>query len=148
MALMLVADEIASRLFWPTERPLAVQDVSAYLCGAHEVDVAERAYQFVLNTIAENNGNFSNSAKQVWGSLCGPYAYINKTVLCRIMSVEGFEFDAVKAKWVDRGYIECNSQGRYHHVRTVNGVRAQHIKIKLAPEEGQDDSEAADDCPV
>jgi hypothetical protein len=44
------------------------------------------------------------------------------------MDEVGFDFDAVKAKWAERGYLQKNSQGKYHHTR--NG--AMHIKIKFS----------------
>ena len=147
MALMLVADHIASRLFWPDEKPLAISDVQRYLCSSSEVDVVERAYQFVRNAIAENSANFSKDARQTWGTLHGDdFAYINKNVLCRIMEDAGFDFDAVKTKWAERGYLEKNSQNKYHHSRSENGIRAMYVKIKLATEMWED-IDAGDDLP-
>ncbi len=134
MTLMLVADRIASQLFWPDERPLTIADVQKYLCSASDVDVAERAYQFIRNAIAENHNNFSRDAKQTWGELSGQYAYINKNVLCRIMDEQGFDFDAVKAKWVDKGYLERDYKNRYTCYRSLNGTQAYYVKIVLNKE--------------
>lgn len=133
MALMLTADRIASRLFWPDEQPIQINDITQYLASAEDVDVAERAYNFVRNAIAENKNNFSKDARQVWGDFSedGDYAYINKNVLCRIMSDEGFDFDAVKSKWAERGYLERSAQGRYHQNLQKNGVKAMYVKIAL-----------------
>lgn len=133
MALMLTADRIASRLFWPDEQPIQINDITQYLASAEDVDVAERAYNFVRNAIAENKNNFSKDARQVWGDFSedGDYVYINKNVLCRIMSDEGFDFDAVKAKWAERGYLERSAQGRYYQNLQKNGVKAMYVKIAL-----------------
>jgi putative DNA primase/helicase len=131
MALMLTADRIASQLFWPDERPIGITEVQRYLASASEVDVVERAYQFVRNAIAENSANFHPDAQRTWGTIQGEHAYVNKNVLCRIMEEQGFDFDAVKTKWAERGYIELNSQGRYIHQRTINNVRASFVKVAL-----------------
>jgi putative DNA primase/helicase len=130
MAIMLVADRIASELFWPTEQPLTVSDVSPYLSSAAEVDVTERAYQFICGAIAENQANFCEAAKQIWGSIENEYVYINKNVLCRIMEDAGFDFDAVKAKWHEKGYLERNNQGKYHHCKSIGGIKATYVKIR------------------
>ena len=130
MAIMLVADRIASELFWPTEQPLTVSDVSPYLSSAAEVDVTERAYQFICGAIAENQTNFSNDSKQIWGSIEGNYVFINKNVLCRIMEDAGFDFDAVKAKWHEKGYLERNNQGKYHYHKSIGGIKAMYVKVK------------------
>ena len=127
MALMLVADTIASIMFWPDEDLLSIADIKGYLASSSEVDVAERAYHYVRNAIAENISCFSGESRQTWGSTAGDYAYINKNVLSRIMDEVGFDFDAVKAKWAERGYIEKNTQGKYHHSR----YGAMHIKVKF-----------------
>lgn len=133
MALMLTADQIASELFWPHERSLTLDDVRPYLRSESEVDIAERAYQFIRNCIAENQNNFSQEAKQVWGGIQNGYAYINKNVLCRVLEEQGFDFDAVKAKWADRGYLEKSGQGRYHHHLMIAGAKAMYTKIALSP---------------
>lgn len=135
MALILTGDTIASRLFWPGESSLTVADIRDYICSANEVDIAERAYQFVLDSIAENNVNFSSDARQVWGAISDGYAYINKSVLCRIMDNVGFDFDAVKSKWAERGYLEKHPNGRFVHYRSVNGAQAYYVKLALKPTE-------------
>lgn len=130
MALILTADRIASRLFWPDEQPIRISDITRYLASAEEVDVAERAYNFILNAIAENKNNFSRDSKQVWGDISDNFVYFNKNVLCRILSDEGFDFDAVKSKWADRGYLERNAQGKFHHCKSIGGVKAMYVKIR------------------
>lgn len=131
MALMLVADTIASSMFWPEEKTLSVCDVKGYLSSASEVDVVERAYHYVRNAIAENVSCFSKDARQAWGSLTDGCAYINKNVLCRIMDEVGFDFDAVKAKWAERDYLVRGANGRYLHYKSINGAQAYYVQISL-----------------
>lgn len=129
MALILTADSIASKLFWTDEQPLTIECVKQYLCSAAEVDVTERAYEYVCGAIAENRSNFSESAKQSWGNIEGNHVYINKTVLSRIMDEAGFDFESVKTKWDEKGYIERNSQGRYAFYKSINGVKTSYVKL-------------------
>ena len=147
MAIMLVADRIASQLFWPDERPLTISQIQPYLCSASEIDVAERAYHFVRNAIAENRNNFTRDSKQIWGDISGDCAYFNKNVLTRIMTDEGFDFDAVKAKWAERGYIERSSQGRYFQSLSKHGAKAMYVKIALIKDGEFEDIDEDDELP-
>jgi len=133
MALILAADRIASRLFWTDEQPIQIGEITRYLASADEVDIAERAYQFVRNAIAENKNNFSRDARQVWGELTDDYVFFNKNVLCRIMNDEGFDFEAVKSKWDERRYLEKSSNGRFVHYRSIFGAQAYYVKLALNP---------------
>ena len=108
-------------------------EITRYLASADEVDIAERAYQFVRNAIAENKNNFSRDARQVWGELTDDYVFFNKNVLCRIMNDEGFDFEAVKSKWDERRYLEKSSNGRFVHYRSIFGAQAYYVKLALNP---------------
>lgn len=147
MALILAADQIASRLFWHDEQPLTVEQVQKYLCSAEDVDVAERAYEFVRNHIAENRNNFVDGAKQTWGSISGSYVFINKNVLCRVLTDEGFDFDAVKAKWAERGYLVRDFKNRYTCFKSLNGAQAYYVKIALTKQAEIDEINQTDGLP-
>ena len=127
MAMILTADRLVSDLFWRGEPELTIDDIKEYLCNTADADVAERAYQFVVNAIAENVSNFDGGAIQCWGKLSGEYACINVNVLYRIMNAEGFDFDAVKARWADKGYLLKDKDGKYSRGTYVNGARPRCV---------------------
>ena len=139
MALMLTADRIASNLFWKDEKSLTVSDVREYMFTASEVDIAERAYAFIKDCIAENVNNFSRESRSVWGIIEDGAAYMNKSVLCRVLNSEGFDFAAVKSAWCERGYIEKNNQGNLRHRKSFSGAYTDCIKIPLT-----DDSDVSE----
>ena len=60
MSCMLLADEIAVKLFFPEEQALQIGQVKQYLQSNYDVDVAERAYQQVLNWAAKNPVRFED----------------------------------------------------------------------------------------
>lgn len=141
MALMLTADAIASLVFWPDEKPLTVNDIKSYLCSASEVDIAERAYQYISDTIAENAQNFQSDARSSWGQLdLGEgAAYINRTVLERVLNEAGFDFGAVQGKWMDRGYIVRRSTREVRWIKRINGIPTSCVKLKLQDADTFDD---------
>ena len=135
MALLLVADELANRIFWPNTFPIAQEKVVPYLKTKESVDTAQRAYSSIIDLVNENAARFTSpdeNAGQVWGIIMADDTVLfNKSVLIREMQNMGYNFDSVKKKWKDRGFLILNSQGRFVHQTTVYGAKGNYIKIKM-----------------
>ncbi len=132
MACMLLGDELACECIYTDEKPLEVADVAGLLRTKSEVDVSERAYDFIVSHIAANAARFyEDTGGELWGKIDEEVVFINKTILVRELSAAGFSFDTVKAKWAETGRIFRNSQGKFVHYRTVNGVRSLFVKLLI-----------------
>lgn len=136
-AVLLLADKYACECLFGG-KPLTIDDIKPFLISKKEVNVTERAYSWVLDWIAQNTIRFNpdtdTNKGEVWGKIEDEFVMVNKTVLVSAMSREGFEFDACKKDWAEKGKIIKDSQGRFFHATKVYGVKASYIKIKL-PEE-------------
>ena len=112
-----------------------------------EVDISERAYHFILSVISKNIMNFSQEANEFWGKYktAGKLLF-NKNVLCEILSKNGFEFDAIKRKWKEKGYIELNSQGKYVHQRKMHNITTPFVLLDTDILKDDDDYEV-ETCP-
>ena len=138
-ALMAVADALSRKLFFQNERPLTIDDLKPFLFSGKEVDASERAYSYILDTIARNHAKFTlENTGNPYGEIWGKYdddgnCFINKTVLSELLEKAGFDFDAVKRKWTEKGYLLRNSQGKMFHYTTCFGIKSQYIKL-LMPE--------------
>lgn len=131
MAILFLSDNLASQLFWPNERMLQIKDVVPYLASKKQVDITERAYDYVVGMISENVGNFQSGAVRQWGDISGDVVRINKTVLMRIMSEEGYDFDACKKKWSNTGKLVLTPSGKFAGYASVNGVKGQYVTIRI-----------------
>lgn len=146
MACILVADRILTEVVFTEETALTVEDVKEFLRSAKEVDVAERAYQSVLNWIAKNPIRFQNpnlpdsmNKGEVWGRIDvdekhpekPPVAVINKDVLCDFLEKGGYDYSAVSKDWVANGHLIRNTQGKYVHCTKVYGIKASYLKVKM-----------------
>lgn len=131
MAILFLADNLASQLFWPNERKLQIKDVVPYLASKKQVDITERAFDYVVGMISENVGNFQSGAARQWGDISGDVVRINKTVLMRIMSEEGYDFDACKKKWAKDGKMMLTTGGKFAGFASVCGVKGQYVSIVL-----------------
>lgn len=142
MAVMMLADNIASDVFWSDEPALTIDDIRCYMKSRADVDPAERSFEWVTNFIGRNVYRFADDAKgESWGRIDPTHVLINKDVLIETMAENGFSFDSVKKVWAQRGYLVKNSQGRFHHQRNVNGVTTLFVKIQKVV--GTEDSDEA-----
>lgn len=141
MACILLADELSCQSIFECDAPLRVEDVAQYLHSVKSVDIAERAYEWVINWIAQNENRFvASSGGEVWGKInkAQRTAMVNKKVLEEHMHANGFEYKAVKKKWDKKGYLVRGTDGCLRAKATVNGVNASYININLDPEEHTD----------
>lgn len=148
MSCLLLADELAVRLFFPGEVPLSVSQVKKYLQSAMDVDVAERAYQSVLNWAAKNPVRFedpkadnSPNKGEVWGKIDETVLVINRDVLLEYLNKNGFDYTAVSKKWSEKGYLVRNSQGKFIHSTKVYGIKSSYIKFNLPQDDDNVDSD-------
>lgn len=132
MALMLTGDKIAHDVFWPDEPEMTTDMVVQYLASARQVDVSERAYQYACGVVSENSCNFTNSSRIVWGQANEDgTVYINRSVLARILTDAGYDFEACKKAWERNGYLLKRADGRFSHSVKLNEIVTSCIKLKL-----------------
>ena len=132
MALMLTGDKIAHDVFWPDEPEMTTDMVVQYLASARQVDVSERAYQYACGVVSENSCNFTNSSRIVWGQANEDgTVYINRSVLARILTDAGYDFEACKKAWERNGYLLKRVDGRFSHSVKLKEIVTSCIKLKL-----------------
>ena len=132
MALMLTGDKIAHDVFWPDEPKTTTDMVVQYLASARQVDVSERAYQYACGVVSENSCNFTNASRIVWGQANEDgTVYINRSVLARILTDAGYDFEACKKAWERNGYLLKRCDGRFSHSVKLNEIVTSCIKLKL-----------------
>lgn len=134
-ALVWLADYIAATEIFHIP-VLAPQEMLPFLKSADEVSVAERAHTFILDVIASNASKFADGHEipkgEIWGRISiAEEVLVNKTVLCRLLEENDFNFESVKGEWARKGYIRLNSQGRYYHNTKVCGVKANYVCLTL-----------------
>lgn len=148
MACLLLADEMAVKLFFVSEQPLQISQVKQYLQSTLDIDVAERAYQQVLNWAAKNPIRFedpkaddSPNRGEVWGKIdCGKLI-LNRDVLLSFLDQNGFDYTAVSRKWAEKGYLVRNSQGKMVHQTKVYGIKSSYVKFILPEDDDETDSD-------
>ena len=142
MAILLLADRLASNRYWKTESELTVSDIKPFLASSSQVDIAERAWNYVVNALAEYGANFEETAKIRFGCReANGVTWINKTTLQRIMSDAGYDFDAIKKRWCASGHMESITKGNktnYAWYKSIYGDTAYYVKL-IVPDRLDDD---------
>lgn len=145
MAAILLGDTLGSIALFGGEKPLTSEDVRGFLKTKAEVDISERAYDYIKDVIAINDARFcpnsyGDMTGEIWGRIDVDIkedktetrqVYINKTQLVKILRSEGYEFDAIKAKWADKGYLIRNSQGKMLHQTKCHGIKGAYIVVNV-----------------
>ena len=142
MACMLIGDDLAREVIFENEESLTLDDIKPFLTSRMAVDTSERSFQYILNVIAQHEANFDTAYSadvkiDMWGRAyyTEHFVMFNKEILIKELRAEGYEFDAVKSKWLEKGYLITNSQGRYYHCTTVSGIKAHFVKLQLPIDE-------------
>lgn len=144
MALMLLADELACESIFPKDKPLRVQDVAEYLSSADEVAVAERAYDYLVDTIFKNLNRFRDAGNngEIWGAVStdesSRYALVLPQVCYDLLESEGYSFKAIKEAWHAKNYI-CKSDDKFTVSTIANGHKHRYVKIYLPDYDAKED---------
>lgn len=143
MAIILLADKIAGELFYPGENPLEYGEICPIMTKSDEIDVAERAYLFIVDDIAKNRMRFrsdDDNHGEVWGGYRKGTLFFNSTVLKKELQKEGFEFASVAQTWAKKGYIQTRERG-YTISASVDGIKARYVAIELPDDPEPDETD-------
>ena len=141
IATILLADKIASELIF-RDNPITLEEAKDYF--AKDIDEADRYIDLIIdaananiNNFYDNSNNFPPSG-QIWGKLekttdgNGAVIYYDfiPSKLYEILNENNINWDGIKKKMADKGYIVKSSDGKYQvPIRMPNGLQRM-IKIK------------------
>jgi primase-polymerase (primpol)-like protein len=128
--MVLLGDAIARECLFPSEPPLAWDDIAEYFYNSEDVSTAERAREYILGWIAQNKNKFdTNNFNECWGSMLGHSVFVIDHILIDALADKGFSFDAVKRDWARSGFLE-KSNGRFKGRKGINGETPYCIELK------------------
>lgn len=132
LAFLVLADRIAGRCIFKGETPLQFDEIISILKTKEEVSTSERAYQFILGWIAANQNYFKEDSLKIYGKIEQDTCLFNQNELVKVLSENGYEFNAIKKEWADKIYLKKSSSNRYAHCTSIFGSpKAYFIKLKL-----------------
>lgn len=130
-ALILTADSFATEAFFQDGQAISIDEIEAFLTSAREVDQNERAYEYILETIAMNDFHFSaptDSYIEQWGwkDVLTNTVCINRTIFGKLMSDGGFDA---------RGFLSWALRMGIVH-GSINHQTGRQMPTKVAKKQG------------
>lgn len=132
MAVLLLADDLARECIFKNEEPINAIDVIGYMFTKTEIDISERAWEFIQNEVAINKNNFKEFSNENWGKIIdnGFGIYINKNILEKMLRNNGFNPKKMYKDWSNKGYLIKKSD-RYSQKNQVYGINAHYVELRI-----------------
>ena len=137
-AVLLVADELATRMLFKDGNGLTVGELADYLLSKDEVDVNRRAYDFLCGWVAQNAAAFREhcprerlGAFEIGRGNQPPEAvYILRNAFRDVLQRNGYSYKSVQAWLASRELLKM--RGRNYTVqKTIDGVSADCYRVTL-----------------
>lgn len=150
MAILMLADKIAANTIFLGEKELTAEQVSEFMFSKEEIDISERAWDFIQNELAANISKFMIGEKaflgyECWGKIVNAkteewsWVAINKNILKKLLEKNGFSFKKIVKSWVEKGYIEYNEKLKRNDFRgRLNNNLQWYYRLNLKLLEGGD----------
>lgn len=150
MAILMLADKIAVNTIFLGEKELTVEQVSEFMFSKEEIDVSERAWNFIQNELAINISKFMigdklNMGYECWGKVINKkqegwsYVCINKNILKNLLEKNGFSYNKTINDWDEKKYILRDERSKRRDVNTsLNGKKQWVFRLNLKLLEGGD----------
>lgn len=141
LALILLADEIVSKNIFQ-DKPLTIEQIAKY--HTEDIDEAERIYELIVDYFYRNINKFSeNSNTEFWGGYekdgngnIKNFFFI-PSVLREFLNDNKINFDGVKDKMFNHGYVNKDTNGRYSIVKRMDGKLIRCIEFNILDKEKQ-----------
>lgn len=131
---ILAADHIATELIFKDGNNLTVADLEKIMANKKEVNVNNRALEFIYELVERNPNRFKANEfgdyqGEVWGKTEENCIYIIKSVFDREMGNGGFNSTAFLA-WAKRNYIIITDNGKRTKKARITGSATNCVCIK------------------
>jgi hypothetical protein len=120
-SMILTADAIADLAIFNDRRTLTIKDIEPFLTSKLDVSANDRAYDWLVDFVAINQGKFCNpDSPEIWGAVDGDVAYIIKSVFDEKMLDAGYNPTAFISWAARHGKIE-RGQERLTKTKRIKG---------------------------
>ena len=115
-AVILTADKLAEEWLFDGGEPLTVEQLLPYLHTRDEIDVGDRAYDYICETVAANAARFNPSLEmgEHWGKFSpeGDTVYIINKTFEQICEEGGFSSRSVLSRLSEKGLVSGRPNGK------------------------------------
>lgn len=134
LAIILLTDKLATDIIFKDSNYLCIDEMVPYLNTISEVDITERAYDWLGDFIEQNKNKFSkDSVTEFWGlyDTENNTCYMLRKIFDEALNKNGFSSTAMIKKFAEKGYIQKDCQGKFTVVKKIDNVPKRFVKIYL-----------------
>ena len=130
--MVLLGDAIARECLFTDEKPLTWEDISEYFLNSEDVSTAERAKEYIVGWLAQNQNKFDNynDVGACFGIERDDSTFVLAHVLIQELAEQGFSFDAVKREWAESGFL-VKYRDSYKVKKQMGGKAPYCVELKL-----------------
>ena len=125
-----VADRIVSKEIFKDE-PLGIAEIAKYM--RQDTDETDRVYNLLLEWFYQNINRFKDNTDigEIWGKcdIENNAFYVIPKVLKDFLNDQNINFDSVKKKLAEKGYIERSSENKFTVPTRLNGTVCKCVKV-------------------
>lgn len=135
-AAILTGDTLACEwIFDGEEKPMTVEEISAFLASKASVSLGQRAYDFLLDWVAMNKPKFEpdNDVGEIWGLRAADQVYIIKSKFQTVLEENGYSCNSVLS-WLaaNQKLAECGKDKKRRQVKKyINGLYPWCVCLKI-----------------
>lgn len=149
---ILAADHIATELIFKDGNNLTVEDLEKIMTKKKEVNVNNRALEFIYELVERNPNKFKPNEYgdyqgEVWGKIDDDFIYIIKSVFDREMGNCGYNSTAFLA-WAKRNDIIITDNGKRTKKARITGSSTNCVCIRKNLDEFEPEFEEVDIFPL
>ena len=143
LSLVGAVDIASSKLIFSEENPeeitkVTISAIAEQLQGTEEVDIGQRAYDYLIDMVNSHTQNFEDSARERWGFLQDDAVEFFPAILEKLLREQGFNPKKVYASWEEKGLIKVTYEKdckRYSTLKKKAGKVFRIVEIKLPAQE-------------
>lgn len=140
-AVIITADELATRWIFKDGQALTVNDMAEFLKSKEAVSAADRGYQYMCDWVSQNANKFRGSSENtdVYGLIVDEgvdvgWVYINRSVFNKACADAQINARALLGNLRTRGLVQTKDKG-FTKSKRINGVRTDCVVMKLPTDE-------------
>ncbi|WAM33268.1 DUF927 domain-containing protein [Caldicellulosiruptor morganii] len=113
---------------------VVISAIAEQLQSTEEVDIGQRAYDYIVDMVNSHISNFKDEAKERWGFLNDDFVDFIPAILGKLLEEQGFNPKKVYTSWAEKGLLKAvfeRDKRKFQYPKRIGKQVCRVIRIKL-----------------